>query len=240
MPGIVARRVAIVSPFPPVASGIANYSFRLVEELAALGDLDIDCFADGLEFSPEPPRAPSGLDVYDARLFLGVEAATGGYDEVVYVLGNSEFHAAALAALYRRHGTVLAHDVRLSGLYRFAAGSAPAAPGSATSPLRRIYGPLVPDELDPPSDGAATAGERPDLLMAREVIGLADRFLVTSEASARLAVRRSRTRTRSTRRSRRVRDRSPPDKRQFTRHAGRPTGCQSPCQLWDRRSDQAT
>ena len=28
------RRVAIVSPFPPVASGIANYSFRLVEELA--------------------------------------------------------------------------------------------------------------------------------------------------------------------------------------------------------------
>ena len=62
--------VAIVSPFPPVASGIANYSFRLVEELAALGDLDIDCFADGLDFSPGPPSAPSGSTIYDARRLL--------------------------------------------------------------------------------------------------------------------------------------------------------------------------
>ncbi len=181
------RRIAIVSPFPPVASGIANYSFRLVEELSALGDLDIDCFADGLDFSPAPPSAPSGLAIYDARLLPGVEAATAGYDEVVYVLGNSEFHATALALLRRRSGTVLAHDVRLSGLYRLAASSRAAVPEGASGTLRMIYGPLLPEGLTPSGETAATEPKRYNLLMAREVIGLADRFLVTSEAAARLA-----------------------------------------------------
>ena len=187
-----------------------------------------------------PPRAPSGLDVYDARRFLGVEAATGGYDEVVYVLGNSEFHAAALAALQRRHGTVLAHDVRLSGLYRFAAASAPVTPGSATSSLRRIYGPLVPDEPAPPRDGAAAVTQGHDLLMAREVIGLADRFLVTSQAAARLAcldagpslaARVGVVGFANRGSANACLSRSPADGRR---------GCQSPCQLRDRRSDQAT
>jgi len=181
------RRIAIVSPFPPVASGIANYSFRLVEELSALGDLDIDCFADGFDFWLGPPRAPSGLAIYDARRFLSMEAATAGYDEVVYVLGNSEFHTAALASLRRRSGMVLAHDVRLSGLHRFAAGSRAAVPEGVAGTLRRIYGPLLPEGLASSGEVTATEAERYGLLMAREVIGLADRFLVTSEAAARLA-----------------------------------------------------
>jgi len=181
------RRIAIVSPFPPVPSGIANYSFRLVEELASLADLDIDCFADGLEFSPGSPRVPPGLAVYDARRLLGVEAATGGYDDIVYVLGNSEFHSAALASLRRRSGTVLAHDVRLSGLYRFADNSGTAVPDGLAGSLRRIYGPLLPDRPASPGDLTQTGGEHHGLLMAREIIALADRFLVTSEASARLA-----------------------------------------------------
>ena len=86
--------MAIVSPFPPVPSGIAKYSFRLVEELAALGELDIDCFADGLDRADASPKVPAGLAVYDAAAFLNVEAATAGYDDVVYVLGNGEFHTA--------------------------------------------------------------------------------------------------------------------------------------------------
>jgi glycosyltransferase involved in cell wall biosynthesis len=181
------RRVAIVSPFPPVASGIADYSLRLVEELATLDDLDIDCFADGLDFSPGPPNAPSGLAIYDARFLLGVEAATGGYDEIVYVLGNSEFHTAALAALRCRNGTVLAHDVRLSGLYRFAADSRAAVAEGVPGALARIYGPLLPDGLASEDEVTPTDADRYELLMAREIIGLADRFLVTSQAAARLA-----------------------------------------------------
>ncbi len=163
------RRLAIVSPFPPVVSGVANYSFRLVEELAAVGGLDIDCFADGLEFSPGPPRAPTGLAVYDARSLPAVEAATAGYDDIVYVLGNSEFHATALALL-RHRGTVLAHDVRLSGLYRVA-------------PRQRIHEPFLEEGPVLSPEVRTTETEPRDPLMAREVIGLADRLLVTSQAA---------------------------------------------------------
>jgi glycosyltransferase involved in cell wall biosynthesis len=181
------RRVAFVSPFPPLACGIANYSFRLVEELAALGDLDIDCFADGLDRSSAPASAPSGLPVYDARGLLKVEAATAGYDEVLYVLGNGEFHTAALASLRQRRGIVLAHEVRLSGLYRFAADSSAAVPGGLAGTIRKIYGPLLPEGLAASGEVTTAEAESYGLLMAREVIGLADRFLVTSEAAARLA-----------------------------------------------------
>lgn len=181
------RRVAVVSPFPPLASGIANYSFRLVEALATLGDLEIDCFADGLDRAPGPAHTPAGLATYDARTLPGVEAATAGYDKVLYVLGNSEFHAGALAALRRRSGTVLAHEVRLSGLYRFAADSTITVPDGLTGTIRRVYGPLLPDGLAASGEVTPTEAERYGLLMAREVISLTDQFLVTSEAAARLA-----------------------------------------------------
>lgn len=181
------RRVAIISPFPPVASGIANYSYRLVEKLASLGDFDIDCFADGLDRSPGRPSAPAGLPIYDARGFLSLEAATAGYDDVVYVLGNSEFHGAAFSSLRRRRGTVLAHDVRLSGLYHFAAGSRTATPEGLADTLHRIYGPVLPGTSALADEGLASQADTHGLLMAREVIALADRFLVTSQAAARLA-----------------------------------------------------
>ncbi len=181
------RRLAFVSPLPPIPSGIAGYSFRLVEELAALSDREIDCFADGLVHSDESPVAPAGLTLYDARFFATVEAATAGYDDVVYVLGNGEFHTAALASLRRRRGIVLAHEVRLSGLYRFAADSRLAVPQGVAGSIRRIYGPLLPEGLASSGQVTAIEAERYGLLMAREVMDLADRFLVTSNAAARLA-----------------------------------------------------
>jgi glycosyltransferase involved in cell wall biosynthesis len=181
------HRVAVVSPFPPVASGVANYSFRLVEELASPGDLDIDCFADGLDRCVESPIVPAGLEVYDARSFLRVEAATAGYDQVVYVLGNGEFHTAALESLRRRPGVVLAHDVRLSGLYHFAAGSRAAVPDGLAGTISRIYGPGLPKGLAATGEVTALEAERYGLLMAREVIGLCESFLVTSHAAGRLA-----------------------------------------------------
>jgi glycosyltransferase involved in cell wall biosynthesis len=181
------RRLAVVSPFPPIASGIANYSFRLVEELAAIGTLDIDCFADGLDRSKDEPVAPSGLQVYDARALFRVEGATAGYDQVLYVLGNGEFHTAALESLRRRSGVVLAHEVRLSGLYRFAAVSRAAVPAGLAGAIRKMYGPLLPEGLGSSGAVSAVEAERYGLLMSREAIGLADRFLVTSHAAARLA-----------------------------------------------------
>lgn len=180
-------RVAVVSPFPPAPSGVAGYTYRLVEELARISDLEIDCFADGLDQTESMATAPDGLRVYDARQLASVDGAVGGYDEILYAVGNSQFHVGALAALRRVPGSVLAHDVRLSGLYRFASTSRTTVPGGLTATIRRVYGPSLPADIA--SSGAVTAveAEQYGLLLAREVIGLADRFLVTSEAAARLA-----------------------------------------------------
>jgi len=63
---------------PARASGSRTTASAWFEELSALGDLDIDCFADAFDFWLGPPRAPSGLAIYDARRFLSMEAATAG------------------------------------------------------------------------------------------------------------------------------------------------------------------
>jgi glycosyltransferase involved in cell wall biosynthesis len=82
---------------------------------------------------------------------------------------------------------VLAHEVRLSGLYRFAADSSTAVPEGISGTIRRIYGPLLPEGLAASGQVTATEAESYGLLMAREVVALSERFLVTSQAAARLA-----------------------------------------------------
>src|SRR6185503_7347152 len=115
-----SRRVAFVTPLPPQRSGVADYSHRLLEHLVRERDVDVfvDEHADGR--NPEP-EAPEGAEVFRVDDLDAVEGLRGGYDAVVYSIGNSEFHSGALAALRRRPGIVLAHDVRLPELYLHAA-----------------------------------------------------------------------------------------------------------------------
>jgi glycosyltransferase involved in cell wall biosynthesis len=174
--------LALVTPLPPSATGVAVYSSQLI---AALSDqADVDVFVDGDEPDLVSPvdrsliAAPSKLVRFDQL--------RGGYDAVVYCLGNSEFHSGALRLLkQRRQGIVLAHDVRLSGLYRHASARG-AVPEGFAAALRGMYPEL-------PTDVGAQGWLAPDmagwsaLLMAREIIGLSDMFLVTSEYAAELA-----------------------------------------------------
>jgi glycosyltransferase involved in cell wall biosynthesis len=175
--------VAFVSPLPPAASGIADYSYRLI---AALREhCDIEAFADGTgRVAPDlgPPRAPAGVDVFPARALTTRERGRGGYDCVLYCVGNSEFHGGALAALRRRSGVVLAHEVRLTDLYAFAANEPGAVPDGYESTLAAMYdgtvaangrGRLAPDEA-----------EAMGVLMVSEIVGLSDRFAVMSEFAA--------------------------------------------------------
>jgi glycosyltransferase involved in cell wall biosynthesis len=185
-----APRVAIVSPFPPVMSGIAGYTDRLVEALlpalaASQPGAELDCYADGRQSADDQATLRGGREWRDARSFLFVERALGGYDRVVYVLGNSQYHAGALACLRRRPGIVMAHDVRTSGLLRLS-GLEESVPGGLAGAIRRAYGPNVPvppsgSEVDP------VDMERYGLLMMKDVIASAEKVLVSSEAARRLA-----------------------------------------------------
>ena len=180
---------AIVTPLPPARSEVGRYSAQLAEQLAS--HTEVDLFVDGMRYTSGPAIVPAGLPVTKATATINAERLRGGYDHVVCVLGNSEFHVQALATLKRRpHTVVLAHDVRLTGLYLHAAAdasaNADAAPGGFHATLHRMYDGL-PVDLGTSGRLTASEAERYGILMAREAIGASDQFLVTSNFAAALA-----------------------------------------------------
>jgi glycosyltransferase involved in cell wall biosynthesis len=107
----------------------------------------------------------------------------------VFCLGNSEFHTGALASLLRRRdGVVLAHDVRLTTLYRFAPWQHPeAAPGGFAATLERMYDGRLPADLGAGGELSPDDAERWGVLMARDAIAASSVFLTTSDFAAELA-----------------------------------------------------
>ncbi len=175
--------VALVTPWPPATTGVASYSRRLARSLA--DSVEVEVFVDG-DASEESLANPE-FSSYPAWSLPSVDSARGGYDAVIACVGNSEHHAGALA-LVRRHqvpAAVLAHDVRLNGLYRHGAARG-AVPEGIAAVLADLYegateswltdGWLQPEE-------AAAHG----VYLARELIGLARPFIVTSDFAADLA-----------------------------------------------------
>jgi glycosyltransferase involved in cell wall biosynthesis len=190
------RRIAFVSPLPPISSGVADYSAKLLYALDRVIDrrqssgepaIEIDCFADGLDRYPAEPEPVGDVKPRDARVFEITDAATGSYDRVVYVLGNSECHASALAALRRRPGTLFCHDVRLSGLMTFSSETPGAVPGGLQATIQRAYGQQLPAHLGEDGSVAASDRDRYGLLLLRDLLGHTDQLLVSSEAARRLA-----------------------------------------------------
>lgn len=179
------RRLALVSPFPPAASGVAGYSYHLAEALVATGEVTVDAFADGPTAAQE---APAGVPVWPAEALESIEALCGRYDAVCYALGNSHHHLGALSVLERRRGTVLAHDVRLSNLYHFRFGDPALADDALTRAILELYPPgSLPDQVGFGRDISAADRDRHGLLMARDAIAHSEHFLVSSPAAAELA-----------------------------------------------------
>jgi glycosyltransferase involved in cell wall biosynthesis len=177
------RPLALVTPLPPQRSGVADYSYRL---LAGLSEL---CRVDAyVEVSPDDVQAPEGVAVMPLSQLEPTERARGRYDAVVYCLGNSEFHAHALAWLRRRPGMVLGHDVRLSGLYAWTAANRPELePRGFYGALHAMYGHRLPPELGAAGWLAYEDADRYGVYMAREAIALSERFLVHSTYAAAIA-----------------------------------------------------
>lgn len=120
-------------------------------------------------------------------IFERADAAIGGYDHVLYALGNSEYHANALAALRRRRGPVLAQEVRLSGLLGFSRYTRGAVPGGVQGAISRNY-PGLPGGLGSGGAVEPVDAERSGLLMLKDIAGDTDQVLVCSEAGRRLAL----------------------------------------------------
>ena len=175
--------VALVTPWPPATTGVASYSRRLARALSDSVEVDLFLDGDGADESGVDPE----FTAYPARALPLVDSVRGGYESVIACIGNSEHHAGALGLLRlgRVAAAVLAHDVRLNGLYRHGAARGAVPEGNAAV-VTRLYEQAsdawITDGWLQPAEAAAHG-----VFMARELIGLADPFIVTSEFAADLA-----------------------------------------------------
>ena len=178
-------RIAVISPLPPQRSGIAHYTYRMLDGLRR--HCDIDAF---VETDPAEVEAPPGVSVERVSKFELKERVRAGYDTVVFCLGNSEFHAEALDLLRRRRsGVVLAHDVRLSGLYSWTAAFRPELlPHGFLDSLRSMYMHRIPPDVGLTGWLDYREADRYGIYLAREAIGLADRYLGHSGYAAQIAM----------------------------------------------------
>jgi glycosyltransferase involved in cell wall biosynthesis len=178
-------RLACITPLPPNPSGVADYSYRLLGELAEY--CRVDAFFDDVFGDVE---GPPGVRAEPIWKFPAKDAARDGYDQVIYCLGNSEFHAAALSLLPRRPGVVLAHDVRLTGAYWWISlrRHPDIRPLTFYDALHGMYDGLPPSLGE---RGGITIEEADefDVYMARRAIAASDVFLVHSQHAAELAAR---------------------------------------------------
>lgn len=108
----VARpRIAVFSPFPPKASGIADYAKSLIGELAA--DFRVDLYHDP-GYLPEPGLGSPDFACHDHRLFDRF-AKEANYRALVYQMGNSFYHKYIYESILKRPGIVTLHDFCLAG-----------------------------------------------------------------------------------------------------------------------------
>lgn len=105
----VKPALAVLSPYPPDASGIARFTERTFE--AAAGSFQIDLYSD----APRPLLTHGACR--DAGR-IGPAALLGkNYDAVIAVLGNSHFHTPIFELFERYGGPCILHDSRLTHIY---------------------------------------------------------------------------------------------------------------------------
>jgi glycosyltransferase involved in cell wall biosynthesis len=174
------KRLALVTPWPPQWSGVATHSRRLVEELRAHADIDV--IAPTPENGTVYDRAlePEGVGLFTASEFDWLQGVRD-YDRVLYTLGGSPFHVHAFEFLMRRPGAVLAHDVRLLGLYMAVQQQRHTLdPAWLLERLREMYGHRVSDwELRHVWAPEVYVGK--GIFMTREIQEHAEQLIVHSE-----------------------------------------------------------
>ncbi len=102
--------LAILSPYPPDRSGVADYTKRTVEALA--GQASVDVFTD-----VSTPAATNGVNAFHP--INDWAYISDRYDRVLTVIGNSHFHTKIIDLQRAYGGPCLIHDNRLAELYNW-------------------------------------------------------------------------------------------------------------------------
>lgn len=105
-PEPAGRRIALWTPLPPLATGIADYSAELLDSLAARCTVEV--FVDGGYLPSDDVLARHR--VHHASGFAR-RAAAAPYDAVLYQVGASPFHAYMTPAFGSHPGIAVLHDL---------------------------------------------------------------------------------------------------------------------------------
>lgn len=105
---LAKRKLAYFTPLPPIESGISDYSVDILNGISAY--FDIDVFIDD-GYKPACPLS-SNIHVYNHRLF---KDRSGAYFNIVYHMGNSNFHTYMYPYIKKHAGVVVLHDYNLHG-----------------------------------------------------------------------------------------------------------------------------
>ncbi len=162
-------RLAILTPYPPDASGVAYYSEAMIASLSELAEIDV--FTD----------AKTPLMSRHVRQFNPVSEIpyiAGNYDRVLAVAGNSLFHTRIVDYHCRYGGACLAHDSNMAWFYYCTRG-----PEALAEMMEQALGRTVSTEeiqgwLDEP--GALPA------MLFDEVLVMADPLIVHSRTTQQL------------------------------------------------------
>src|SRR5690606_32117426 len=170
-------RLAYVSPLPPAASGIADYSAELLPALAEHYDIEL------VPTGPTPPAA-SFTAPYPVREPAWFLEHAGRYDRVVYQFGNSPFHREMVGLLRLVPGTAVVHDFYLGHLYAHVQHSGH-APMALRRAVLRSHGPAALRCLRDEGEGAVLARYPCNF----EIFGQGDGVIVHSQHARELARR---------------------------------------------------
>jgi glycosyltransferase involved in cell wall biosynthesis len=175
-------RLAVLSPLPPQASGVADYAVRLVRELEDAYAVDLFHEETATPFaSLDDPR----VGVYDQRAF-DVRHRQLAYDAVLYQMGNSHFHGFVYERLLAVPGVVTLHDLGLSGFHLWYSGQPGAPPDHFAREITRCLGDeadrfrAAMDEWRGEDDGLWGALRRRRVYLNRRVLEAARRVVVHS------------------------------------------------------------
>jgi glycosyltransferase involved in cell wall biosynthesis len=124
-------RLALISPYPPQRSGVADYSAFTFSHVAKYADVEVYSAASPAASSPLPIHPLSAEPYLDRK-----------FDAVVNVIGNSHFHFSILDLMGAYGGACIAHDNRMVEAYRHDRGDAWTA-----ELLSRPGHPVRPDEV---------------------------------------------------------------------------------------------
>lgn len=106
------KKIAFFTPLPPIQSGISDYSVDILNELSEY--LEIDVYIDK-GYSPNC-NLKKNINIFKYNIF---DSKRDEYEEVIFQMGNSEYHAYMINYIKKYSGILVLHDYNLHGLMYF-------------------------------------------------------------------------------------------------------------------------